>query len=227
MLEFRSDRSSTLLESKTTTVGLVFTNGIVLASDRRASRGMLVSSKVARKTIKVSDNVYATISGLVADAQFLTQLASAVANYELYENKHRLSPKEVATYLSHRLFYARQFPYITHLIIAGFTEDGAPQLLNVDLLGMVSEEKYLSTGSGSLLAFSVLERGYAPQLTEEQAVRLAVEAVKAAISRDTGTGDGIDVTVITKEGVKTLSFTLKGELAREGSCNGECHSSYT
>ncbi|RLG53162.1 MAG: proteasome subunit beta [Thermoproteota archaeon] len=215
MLELRSDKASTLLESKTTTVGLVYSDGVVLASDRRASRGMLVSSKVARKTIRISDDVYATISGLVADAQFLTQLAAAVAGYELYENKHRLSPREVAVYLSHRLFYARPFLYITHLIIAGFSEDGSPQLLNVDLLGMVSEEKYLSTGSGSLLAFSILEKGYTPELTEEQAIKLAVDAVKAAISRDTGTGDGIDVTVITRKGIRTLRFTVKGELVEE------------
>jgi len=215
MLEFKSDKVSAMLESKTTTVGLVFSSGIVLASDRRASRGMLVSSKVAKKTIRISDNIYATISGLVADAQFLTQLASAIASYELYENKHKLSPREVAVYLSHRLFYARPFLYITHLIVAGFSEDGSPQLLNVDLLGMVSDEKYLSTGSGSLLAFSILEKGYSPDLAEEQAVKLAVEAVKAAISRDTGTGDGIDVTVITKDGIKTLSFTVKGELTEE------------
>ncbi len=187
----------------TTTIGIKCSDGIVIASDKRASIATYIASKRVRKTIKISDKVVATISGSVADGQFLTNNLKAVAKlYELEFGKG-MSVRALARRLALILWSYRPYVLIAHIMVGGIDETGA-HLFNVDPLGSMTEEEYIATGSGSPIAISVIEENYDPKMSIEEGKRLAISAMISALERDSATGDGIDLTVVDDKGIHFL-----------------------
>jgi proteasome beta subunit len=189
-------------ESKTTTVGVTTGDFVVLAADRRATAGSAVYHKAVRKIAKITDKAAMTISGLVADAQVLVENMRYIArDYEVSFGKP-MSIKSMASTLSLILStYLRVYPFIVQLLLGGYDDVEGPSLYYLDLYGTVTREKYMATGSGSPVAFGVLETGFKENMSVEEAVDLAVKAVNAALMRDGFTGEGIDVLVIGRQGV--------------------------
>jgi proteasome beta subunit len=191
----------------TTTVGLICRDCVVLAADKRATAGHLIASRRAKKIIKITDYAALTISGLVADAQALADtLRENIRLYEIMHNK-RMPIASLATLLSNILFSSRWLPYVVQLIVGGV--DTEPRLFVLDLYGGITEEKdYTATGSGSPIALGVLESLYRPGLPVEEAVQVAAQAVKAAISRDSASGDGIDIAILSGAGYEERHIPL-------------------
>jgi proteasome beta subunit len=180
----------------TTTIGFIVGNVVVLATDTRATAGFFVAHRTAKKIHKISDYIAMTIAGRVADAQALVDLMRAnVRHFEVTQGR-RMQVRALATLLSTYMFYYRFFPYQTQLLVGG-VDDSGPHLFNVDPLGGVTEEKVISTGSGSPVALGVLEADYREDLSIDEAVELAYKAVAVAIRRDIGSGDSIDVAYIS------------------------------
>jgi len=202
--------SNKIRESKTTTVGIRLKDYVVIAADKRATAGTYVSHKKVEKIQKITDNMAMTISGLVADAQYLVNLARAVVNYYELETGVKPYVKTIASYLANVLSsYSKILPFIVQLLLAGY--DTKPRLYYVDLFGTVSEEEYIATGSGSPTALGVLENNYREDLSIEEAKQLALSAVKAAVERDSWSGEGVDVVIIGRDvySKETILFTPK------------------
>lgn len=187
----------------TTTVGIRCVDGVVLATDRRVTSGFYIANKRGRKILQIDDRVYATIAGVVADAQMLIERIKAHVKYMKQTTKAPLSVKAIASIMSNILFSARSYPLIVQAVVAGIDQTG-PRMFNLDFFGTMTEERYVATGSGSPLAIAVLETKYRDDLTVKEAIPIVVEAVKAAMRWDPGSGEGFDVTVITKEGVEEI-----------------------
>ncbi|HIP25433.1 MAG TPA: archaeal proteasome endopeptidase complex subunit beta [Archaeoglobus profundus] len=183
----------------TTTVGLICKDGVVLATERRATMGNYIASKSAKKIFRIADRVAMTTAGAVGDAQFLARLISIEA--KLYEIKKEEEPtiRAIATLLSNILNSVRFFPYFVQLLVGGVDKRG-PSIYSIDLIGGAIEEKdIVATGSGSPTAYGVLEDRYSPDMTTDEGVELAVRAIYSAMRRDSASGDGIDVVKITKD----------------------------
>ncbi len=192
------------LMSGTTTVGIVVRNGVVVAADKRASSGYYVAHKKVRKIVKIDDHVVMTTAGLVADAQMLASVLQYQArNYKIAVGKP-IPISMLASYLSLILNSSKYFPYIVQLLLAGYDE--APRLFAVEWFGDYVEEDYAVTGSGSPIAVGVIESEYSKDMDIEKAVEIAVKAVRASIRRDTFTGEAVDVVVVTKEGIREMSY---------------------
>jgi len=187
----------------TTTVGIKCTDGVVLATDRRVTAGFFIANKRGRKILQIDDRIYATIAGVVADAQMLIDAIKAHVKYLKVATKQPPSVKAVASLISNLLFSSRYFPYIVQVIVAGIDEEGS-KMFNVDLFGTMTDEKYIATGSGSPLALAVLETRYRDDLKVREAIPIAVEAIKAAMKWDPGSGEGFDVVVISTEGAEEI-----------------------
>lgn len=202
--------SNKVRESKTTTVGIRLKDYVIIAADKRATAGTYIAHKKVEKIQKITDNMAMTISGLVADAQYLVNLAKAIVNYYELETEVKPSVKTIASYLANILSsYSRTLPFIVQLLLAGY--DTRPRLYYVDLFGTVSEEKYIATGSGSPIALGVLENNYREDLSIEEAKQLAISAVKAAVERDSWSGEGVDIVIIGRDvySKETILFTPK------------------
>jgi proteasome beta subunit len=186
------------VQTGTTTVGLVCKDGVVFASDRRATMGYLIASKDIDKIYPISDNLAMTIAGGVGDAQTLIRWMTA--EVKLYELKHEktLTPEAAAVLLSNILVQYRFYPFFVQLLIGGMDE--RPRLFSVDMLGGITEEKMTSTGSGSPVAYGVLEELYAEDRDLEANLQVAAKAVNAAMKRDAASGERIDLVTVSKAG---------------------------
>jgi proteasome beta subunit len=187
----------------TTTVGVVFDKGVILAADKRATMGYFIAAKDTDKVLAVSDKMAITIAGGTGDAQSLVRLLRAELELYKYSRGSPLTVEGAATMLANILQGNKYFPYFVQLILGGY--DTAPRLFDLDLVGGLISEKYTSTGSGSPVAFGLLDEFYKDGMQKDEAMRLAVKAVNAAMKRDTPTGEGVDLVCITKDGMKRYS----------------------
>ncbi|XAT64150.1 archaeal proteasome endopeptidase complex subunit beta [Geoglobus acetivorans] len=191
----------------TTTVGIVCRDGVVMATEKRATMGHFIASKRARKIYQVSDRVAMTTAGSVGDAQFLARLIKVEMNLYEAQKEKRPTVKAIATMTSNLLNSTRYFPYLVQLLIGGVDETGA-SVFSIDPIGgAIEETDIVATGSGSPMAYGVLEDAYTEGLTVDEAVELAVRAINSAMKRDSASGDGIDVVKITPE----MYYELKKE----------------
>jgi len=182
----------------TTTVGLVLRDAVVLASEMRATMGSLIASKKAKKIYQIADRIGMTTAGGVGDAQQIARLMTVECSLYQIRRGRPISIGAVSTLLSNVLNQNRYYPYYVQLLVGG-VDEGGPKLYAVDALGGASrEEELVATGSGSPMAYGVLEDRYTTDLSEDEAVTLAVRAIRSAMKRDAGSGEGIHVVVITK-----------------------------
>jgi len=198
----------------TTTVGMKLKDFVVLAADKKATAGIYVAHKNVKKIAKINDRCALTIAGLVADAQTLADYIKIQSHYYELLNKKPMSIRSMASLLGLILNEYKYFPFIVQLLLGGYDVYEGPRLFAIELYGDVTEEKYAATGSGSPLAISVLESSYSEDLDGDSAVKLAVKAVSAAISRDVFSGGvGVDVVIIGRDFYR--EYTFKGEQIKE------------
>lgn len=191
------------VETGTTTLGLVCKEGVVLAADRRATAGNLIAHKRTQKVYKIDDNIGLTTAGLVGDLQTLARYITAeVELYKLRRNA-QMPVEACATLMANILSGSRFYPYWVQLVIGGFDRSGG-HVFSLDAAGGNLPDKFVSTGSGSPFVYGVLEDHYKDGLTVEEGADLAVRAITASMKRDSYSGEGIDVAIITKDGFRTL-----------------------
>jgi len=198
------------IKKGTTTCALTCNDGVVLAADTRASAGFFIADRHVMKIQKVDRHMGMTIAGGVADAQNLVDIMRYNSNIYRLSNKEPIPIKSAARLCSNVLFNQRYFPYYVQIILAGVDktkEEG--QIYNIDLFGSMTSEKFISTGSGSPVAYGYLETEFKENLTVNEAYRIAIQAIAAAIRRNSGTGDGINVVIIDKDGYRELSKKMK------------------
>jgi proteasome beta subunit len=188
----------------TTTVGLACRGGVVLAADTRATMGYLVASKQARKVYRITDNIGVTVAGGVADTQDLVNLLRAEARYYSLREGVPMDVRAVARLAANVLHAYRLFPYIANLLVGGVGANGS-RLYFIDLDGSLTEESMVATGSGSPVAYGVMESEFREGLNIDEAVPIAIKAVKAAMKRDVATGNELAVAVITEAGFRELT----------------------
>jgi len=183
-----------------TAVGITFNDGVVFASERRIAYGNFVVSKTTKKTFVITPYVGAACAGLVADMLILSLQIAALAKIRRMEIKRDVPPNTIAKMMSNMMNERRFFPLLTQVIVGGLVDK--PIIYTLDPLGSVLPDDYAAVGTGAEMALGVLDPQYKKDLTEAQAVDLAVKSVRAAILRDSASGDNIDVLVINKDGTK-------------------------
>ena len=189
----------------TTTIALKCKDGIVLAADKRAGAGIIVDKRT-QKVFKITDNIALTMAGVASDAQLITKLITAELSLMKIRKEREVTVKEAAHLLSgivyNNIRRPSMIPGISHFLLGGKDIAGF-HIFDIYPDGSLSEcIDFLSSGSGSVMAYGVLDTLYKENMTIQEGVQLAVKAINAAIQRDMNSGDGIDVYIITQEGVK-------------------------
>jgi len=186
---------------------MLIRDAVILATDTRVTAGFFVAHRRGKKVHPLADHAAITIAGRVADAQSLIELLRVNINYYQISRGMKMPLPNIARLASSLMFGSRFFPYYAQLIIGGVDSDG-PHLYNLDPFGSITEETLIATGSGSPVAYGVLEPSYRRDMTFDEAVKLAFQAVASSIKRDAGTGDSIDVAYVRRD-------TGYGELSRD------------
>lgn len=207
----QNNSASQLVLKGTTTLGVVCKDGVILASDTRVTMGFYIAHKFGKKVYKIDDHLGMTIAGTVADAQRVVDIL--IANAQLYKiNMNRPMPVSAAARLTaNLLFSARYVPLATQILIGGIDDTG-PHVFNLDPFGSLTEEKMVSTGSGSPIAYGVLEDNYREGMSVKEMLPIVVKAVNAAMKRDVASGNSYNVTVIDQNGYRELTDDEKRAL---------------
>lgn len=206
-----NDAINQLVLKGTTTIGLVCKNGVVLASDTRVTMGSYVAHKHGKKIYKIDDHLAMTISGSVADAQRTVDILKV--NAQLYKlNMDRPIPvSSAARLIANLLFSSRYAPLIAQVLIGGMDDTG-PHVFSLDPFGSLTEEKCVATGSGSPIAYGILEDMFKEDMSAKEILPVIVKAVDSAMKRDAASGDSFNVAVIDVKGYQELTKEEKKQL---------------
>jgi len=192
------------LKKGTTTLGLVCTDGIVMATEMRATMGNLIGHKTTQKLFQISDNMALTVAGLVGDAQMLARwLTAEVKLYEL-KTGTTMSLRAASTLMANIMNGRRYMPFWVQLLLGGIDSEGG-HVYSLDAAGGSIPDKFQTTGSGSPFVYGVLEDRFIEDLSVEQGKVLGVRALTAAMKRDSASGDGISMCVIDSNGYHKVS----------------------
>jgi len=185
-----------------TALGIKVPGGVVLAADKRVTYGFTLMSRAGKKVFRVLDRIGIASAGFIADMQTLARILEA--EMRLFELESGIRPRvyNAAKLLSRILYYSSRYaPYIVEAIVGGIDDEG-PHIYVLDPLGAVIEDDYAAVGTGAQLAISILESEYRSGMTVDEARSIALKAIRAAFSRDAVSGDGVDLLVITNDGVR-------------------------
>jgi proteasome beta subunit len=189
-----------------TAVGISFADGVTLAAEKRVSYGNFVINKQTRKIFSVTESVGAACAGMIADMQVLVRQVEALSKIRKLETRRNVATNSVAKLMSVIMFERRFFPLLTQVIVGGV--DTKSRIYTLDPLGSVLPDDYAAVGTGAEMALGVLDSEYKASITAEQSKDLALKAIRSSIQRDSASGDGIDLLVITKSNQlqESLSF---------------------
>ena len=202
----------------TTTVGLVCSDGVVLATDTRVTAGGFIAHKRGKKLLRIDDNIAMTISGGVADAQNVVDTLKYYANLYRIERGRLMPVRAAAQVVSNVLFSSRLYPFIADVIVGGVDPKGG-SIFNVDFFGSMNQEKVVATGSGSPVAYGILESEYKEGMTAAKSYPIAAKAIITATKRNVATGDHFDIAVLDKAGFREIPEQEKEKLLAQFKTN--------
>jgi proteasome beta subunit len=206
-----NDEINRLTLKGTTTVGVVCKDGVIMASDTRVTMGFYVAHKHGKKVYQIDDHLAMTIAGSLADAQKAVDILTTNAKLYKIELGRPLPISSAARLLANLLFSARYVPLLAQVLVGGLDDTG-PHIFAIDPFGSLTEEKYVSTGSGSPVAYGILEEKYKEGVPVREMLPVIVKAVDGAMKRDSASGDSFNVAVIDAKGYRDLTDKEKKQL---------------
>ncbi len=202
----------------TTTVGLVCSDGVVLATDTRVTAGGFIAHKRGKKLLRIDDNIAMTISGGVADAQNVVDTLKYYTNIYRIERGRQMPVRAAAQVVSNVLFSSRLYPFIADVLVGGVDTKGG-SIFSVDFFGSMNQEKVVATGSGSPVAYGILESEYKEAMAASKCYPIAAKAIIAATRRNVFTGDHFDIAVLDKAGFREIPEQEKETLLAQFKTN--------
>lgn len=187
------------LKTGTTTIGLKLKDGVILASDQRATMSNLIAHSHVQKVYRLSDNIGMTIAGVVGDAQLMVRyMQSEISIYSMKKG----APMSVTAAATLIASVIRQGFYLG-LIVGGYDSTGG-HVFSIDGAGGYIEDNYCSVGSGSVFALGALEASFKEGMTKEEGIDVAITALNSARRRDNCTGDGMLISYIGPDGYEEI-----------------------
>ncbi|MEK6898488.1 MAG: hypothetical protein AABW79_00130 [Nanoarchaeota archaeon] len=204
------DMQSNFMKSNTSLVGIVCKDGIVMGADRRATAGSIVMNKNSQKVVKINDYILLSGTGMSSDIDLTQRVIAAELKLKELKTKVRPTVQESANLLGMMIYRnirtPSMIPSMVGMLVAGVNEDGKTQLFTIEPAGGAYpvEDFDANFSSGMPYILGLLERQWRPDMSVKEGVELAIEALKSSTQRDVGSGNGIDVFTVTKDGIKQV-----------------------
>jgi proteasome beta subunit len=191
-----------------TTIGIVCKGGVILASEKRVTWGNMLTSRGGIKVFKINDRIGLAFAGLMSDMQALTREVAAYASLYELDNNRPIGVKAMGKLVSNMLFQRRMYPLLMETLVGGVDEEGA-SLYSMDPVGSLIPDPFITAGTGAPIAMGVIEAEFKEDMSMEDGAKLTLKAIKAAVARDIDSGDGVDMLLITNDGVEERSISLR------------------
>ncbi len=191
---FQVEYAKKAVEKGTTAVGIVFKDGGLIATDKLI-KSKLVNVKSIEKVFKIDDHVGAVASGLVADARKLIDHARIEAQREKVTYGESIPvetlTRSICDLKQSYTQYGGVRPFGVSLIILGVDTTGV-RMFETDPSGAFSEVYATAIGQGKGVVDEIFEKRYDRNMKFEDAVKLAVSALKEA-NKNNSTWEGLEV----------------------------------
>ncbi len=203
--QLNQEKIQKMLQTGTTTVGIIIKDGVAIATDSQATGGTIVMSKQAQKLFEINKFTASTIAGGVADCQYVVNQLKALSRLKEVEEGKVPEPKYIASICRNILFSGRSY-FVSMMIVGGYSQtEKTGRLYGIDLLGTFYEEdSYLSFGSGSPFSLGVLEADWKLNMTKTKGIELLKTAITSSRERDAGSGYDLQICTIDKNGFKQV-----------------------
>lgn len=207
-----------------TVLGIAGEDFAVLAGDTRIVSGYSINSRYEPKIFDVGDDIVMTANGFAADgAALIDRFKTQAKWYKFEHNEKRLSIRSAARHIQHLLYGKRFFPYYVSTLIAGLDEEGKGAVYSYDPVGSYEREQCRAGGAAASLLMPFLDNQvnfknqYEPDgqkkplryLSLEEVLQLVRDAFTLATERHIQVGDGLEVFIVTKDGVRKEYYPLK------------------
>jgi len=189
-----------ILKTGTTTIGMKIKDGVILASDQRATMGNIIAHSNVQKVYQLADNLGMTIAGVVGHAQLMVRYIQSEVSIYSMKRGSPISVKAAATLVGNVVM---QNGLYVGLIVGGHDTTGG-HIFSVDGAGGYIEDNFMSVGSGSTFAMGSLEASYKENMTKKEAIDVAITALNSSRRRDSATGDGMLISYIGPKGYEEM-----------------------
>ena len=196
----------------TTTVGLIYKDGVVLIVDKRIQSKLVLTDSI-EKMYKIDDHIGMTTSGLVADARQLVDRArvQCQVNTMTYGDPIPITTlvKKMCDYKQSFTQYGGARPFGTALLIAGIDDEGV-HLFETDPSGAYQSYHAGAIGRGRSSVIDYFENKWKKGMTQNAAIKLGLEALRDSLEDDLNK-ETVEIACVDKEGYSKLDTetTLK------------------
>eukprot|EP00091_Calanus_sinicus_P022127 TRINITY_DN6881_c0_g1_i2.p1 TRINITY_DN6881_c0_g1~~TRINITY_DN6881_c0_g1_i2.p1 ORF type:complete len:219 (+),score=94.62 TRINITY_DN6881_c0_g1_i2:49-657(+) len=200
-------------------MGIAGEDFVVIASDTRLSgHGYAILSRDQPKLFKLSDKTVLGSTGCQCD--ILTFCKVAEMRLKTYRHTHNksMSTPAAAQMMATMLYHKRFFPYYISNILAGLDENGKGCVYSYDPVGHSEKATYRAGGSAVSLLQPLLDNQVGlmnmenvdkKPISMENAINIIHDVFISAAEREIHTGDGIELNIITKDGVQQQGLPLR------------------
>ncbi|KAJ2449961.1 Proteasome subunit alpha type-4 [Coemansia sp. RSA 2336] len=200
---FQVEYAQEAVRKGTCAVGICGKDAVVLGVEKKAAL-KLQDSRTMRKIHQLDEHIFIASAGLVADARVLVDMARVECQ------NHRLTIEDPPTveFITHYVASTQQRytqsggrrPFGISTLVVGFDPDQTPRLFQTDPSGIYYQWKANSIGRNSQTVREYLEKHYADDASEADAIKLAVKSLLEVVQ--TG-AKNIEILVVTKDGSRT------------------------
>lgn len=190
----------------TTTLAFKFKDGVIVATDSRATAGAYIASQIVKKVIKINKYLLGTMAGGAADCQYWERVLSKECRLHELRNGQRISTAAASKLLCNIIYQYKGYGLSMGTMIAGWDAKG-PGLFYVDDDGTRLTHHMFSVGSGSPFAYGVLDSGYRWDLSVKEAYELATNAIYVAGFRDSMSGGFLNLWHMKETGCEQIAWT--------------------
>ena len=232
-----TNRSSSYTDNGGSTLGITGQDFAILAGDTRSTSGYNINSRYSPKLFRIGgqgpenkgSKIVLSVVGFAADGNALKERLDTIVKMYKFQHNKEMSVHACAQRLSHILYNKRFFPYYVHAILGGLDENGKGALYSYDPVGSYEREQCRAAGAASSLIMPFLDNQVnlknqydvhsgeglekvqrvpepLPRKDVEQLVR---DAFTSAVERHIEVGDGLQMMIITKEGIEENFAELK------------------
>ena len=219
------------------TLGITGKDFAILAGDTRSTSGYNINSRYAPKVYKIGGDdttgegakIVLSLVGFAADGTALKERLNTIVKLYRYQHGKDMTVAACAQRLATILYSKRFFPYYVQAILGGLDEEGKGALYSYDPVGSYEREQCRAAGAAASLIMPFLDNQvnfknqYMPgsgeghdltaraaePLSREEVERLVKDAFASATERHIEVGDGLQMLVVTKDGIEDLYHPLK------------------
>ncbi|KAI0016069.1 N-terminal nucleophile aminohydrolase [Xylariomycetidae sp. FL0641] len=233
----REHRFNPYTDNGGSTLAIAGADFAIMAGDTRLTSGYSIHTRYAPKVFKIGGsnssqddaNILLSVCGFAADGEALQERLDAICKMYRYRHGKPMTVNACAKRLSTILYQKRFFPYYVYAILGGLDEDGTGAVYSYDPVGSYEREQCRAGGAASSLIMPFLDNqvnfknqyipgsGVGHELKERERVPLprsevevlVKDAFDSAVERHIEVGDGLQMMIITKNGIEEVILPLK------------------